>query len=51
MIAVKISSNGSVFYPWNVLGKNGKPFTGYKFRTMIENRLQKTRSPIDEIQG
>jgi len=34
-ILVKITSKGSVFYKWNVIGKNGKPFTSYKYRTMI----------------
>ena len=26
-----------VFYPWHVIGQNGEPFTGYKFRTMVPN--------------
>src|SRR5579862_9149123 len=34
---VKITSEGPVFYPWKVLGRNRKPFTGYKFRTMVRN--------------
>jgi exopolysaccharide biosynthesis polyprenyl glycosylphosphotransferase len=25
----------SVFYPWRVIGLNGRPFTGYKFTTMV----------------
>ena len=37
IVSIKISSKGSVFYPWHVIGKNGEPFTGYKFRTMMEN--------------
>lgn len=34
---IKYSSRGPVFYVWNVVGKNKKPFTSWKFRTMIEN--------------
>lgn len=34
---VKFTSEGSVFYPWKVVGKNGHPFTGYKFRSMVAN--------------
>ena len=31
------SPRDPVFYPWNVLGTNLKPFRGYKFRTMVPN--------------
>jgi len=34
---VKVTSKGPIFFKWHVIGKNGKPFTGYKFRTMIDN--------------
>jgi exopolysaccharide biosynthesis polyprenyl glycosylphosphotransferase len=35
---VRIASpEGPVFYRWRVLGINKKPFTGYKFRTMVPN--------------
>ncbi len=34
-IAVKLSSPGPVFYRWRVMGKGIRPFTGYKFRTMV----------------
>ena len=34
---VKVTSKGPAFFKWHVIGKNGKPFTGYKFRTMIVN--------------
>ena len=36
-LAVKLSSPGPVFYPWRVLSRNGRPFTGYKFRTMVRD--------------
>jgi lipopolysaccharide/colanic/teichoic acid biosynthesis glycosyltransferase len=35
-IAVKLTSAGPVFYRWHVLGENGRPFVGFKFRTMIK---------------
>ena len=36
-ILIKLTSRGSVFYHWNVIGKNGKPFKSWKLRTMITN--------------
>ncbi|MBI5715330.1 MAG: sugar transferase [Chloroflexi bacterium] len=35
-IAIKLGSPGPVFYRWKVVGRRGRPFTGYKFRTMVE---------------
>ena len=37
IILIKVSSKGPAFFKWHVMGKDGKPFTGYKFRTMIVN--------------
>jgi lipopolysaccharide/colanic/teichoic acid biosynthesis glycosyltransferase len=36
-LAVKLTSSGPVFYAWNVVGKNGRHFTGYKIRSMVAN--------------
>jgi lipopolysaccharide/colanic/teichoic acid biosynthesis glycosyltransferase len=36
-ITVKLTSAGPIFYPWRVLGEFGRPFVGYKFRTMVRN--------------
>ena len=36
-IWIKLSSKGPVIYSHERIGKNGKPFMIYKFRTMIEN--------------
>jgi len=35
-IAIKITTPRlPVFYPWRVIGLSGRPFTGYKFTTMV----------------
>jgi lipopolysaccharide/colanic/teichoic acid biosynthesis glycosyltransferase len=36
-IAVKLTSEGPVLYHWRVLGENGRPFVGFKFRTMVRD--------------
>jgi len=36
-LAIKVTSAGPVFYRWQVVGLGGRPFTGYKFRTMVVN--------------
>jgi exopolysaccharide biosynthesis polyprenyl glycosylphosphotransferase len=36
-IMIKINSKGKVFYRWDVIGLNKKPFTSWKFRTMVPN--------------
>jgi len=53
-VAVKLSSpKDSIFYHWRVLGKNAKPFVGYKFRTMVPNadQLKQQLLPFNEMQG
>src|SRR5437588_9787793 len=34
-VAIKLDSNGPIFYTWHVVGHGGRRFTGYKFRTMF----------------
>jgi len=40
-LAVKLSSAGPVLYPWQVMGKGGVPFVGYKFRSMYRDADQR----------
>src|SRR5271166_1072391 len=37
MLVVKLTSAGPAFYTQTRLGRNGKPFTIYKLRTMTHN--------------
>jgi len=37
ILAIKLTSPGPILYRWDVIGRNGVPFTGYKFRTMVVN--------------
>jgi lipopolysaccharide/colanic/teichoic acid biosynthesis glycosyltransferase len=36
-VAVKLGSEGPVLYRWRVVGRDGRPFTGFKFRSMYVN--------------
>lgn len=36
-LMIKLSSPGPIFYHWNVIGLGGRPFRGYKLRTMVQN--------------
>jgi lipopolysaccharide/colanic/teichoic acid biosynthesis glycosyltransferase len=45
-LAIKITTRHlPVFYPWHVIGLNGRPFTGYKFTTMAADAEGK----LDEL--
>jgi lipopolysaccharide/colanic/teichoic acid biosynthesis glycosyltransferase len=52
-IAVKLSSPGPVFYRWQVVGKRGRPFIGYKFRSMVRDadRLKSELESLNEMDG
>jgi exopolysaccharide biosynthesis polyprenyl glycosylphosphotransferase len=39
-LAIKLDSEGHVFYPQGRVGKNGKIFIIHKFRTMVEKKSQ-----------
>jgi lipopolysaccharide/colanic/teichoic acid biosynthesis glycosyltransferase len=51
--AVKLTSRGPVFYRWQVVGKGGCPFAGYKFRSMCRNadQLKRQLESLNEMQG
>lgn len=36
-VAIRVLSGVPVLYEWNVIGKDGRPIKGYKFRTMVQN--------------
>jgi lipopolysaccharide/colanic/teichoic acid biosynthesis glycosyltransferase len=42
-VAVKISSPGPVFHKWPVVGRGGRKFVGFKFRSMYQNADQLKR--------
>lgn len=52
-LLVRLTSPGPVFYKWRVVGKGGRPFTGYKFRSMFANAdLLKTKlEALNEMSG
>jgi len=52
-LLIKIWSPGPVFYRWQVVGQNGGPFTGYKFRTMVVGAegLKKKLLALNEMDG
>lgn len=52
-IAVKVTSRGTVFYRWQVVGKGGRPFVGYKFRSMYQNAdlVKLSLEHLNEMQG
>jgi lipopolysaccharide/colanic/teichoic acid biosynthesis glycosyltransferase len=52
-IGVKLNSQGPVFYRWRVVGKDGAPFIGYKFRSMCPNadEIKAGLQPQNEMRG
>jgi exopolysaccharide biosynthesis polyprenyl glycosylphosphotransferase len=52
-ILVKLSSPGQIFYRWKVVGCGGRPFTGYKFRSMVANAdaLRDELTSLNEMTG
>lgn len=47
------SSPGPILYEWRVLGRRGRPFIGYKFRTMVvdADALKRTIQHRNEMTG
>jgi exopolysaccharide biosynthesis polyprenyl glycosylphosphotransferase len=52
-ILIKITSEGTVFYEWNVVGFNKKPFRSWKFRTMVVNadEMKQKLMDLNEMKG
>jgi exopolysaccharide biosynthesis polyprenyl glycosylphosphotransferase len=52
-LAVRLSGEGPIFYRWRVVGQGGRPFTGYKFRTMVADAdaLKLRLQPMNEMSG
>jgi lipopolysaccharide/colanic/teichoic acid biosynthesis glycosyltransferase len=52
-LLIRLTSPGPVFYPWKVLGRYARPFTGYKFRTMVVDADAQKARYLDrnEMQG
>jgi exopolysaccharide biosynthesis polyprenyl glycosylphosphotransferase len=52
-IVIKFSSKGPVFFKQERSGLNGKPFTMYKFRTMVSNaeQLKQELAALNEMSG
>ncbi len=50
---IKLTSKGPIFYKWNVVGLNKKPFKSWKFRTMISNadEVKKKLDYLNEMKG
>ena len=53
-ILIKLTSEGPVFYEWNVMGFNKKPFRSWKFRTMVSDADAEERElswHLNEMKG
>lgn len=50
---IKLQDGGPVLYRWQVMGRGGRPFTGYKFRSMVVNAdaLKAHLMAQNEMQG
>jgi lipopolysaccharide/colanic/teichoic acid biosynthesis glycosyltransferase len=51
--AVSLTSPGPIFYRWRVIGKSGRPFLGYKFRSMCADadQLKEQLERLNEMRG
>lgn len=51
--AIKLTSPGPVFYRWQVIGRNNREFTSYKFRSMVveAGRMKAALEKYNEMKG
>lgn len=51
--AIRVSSGAPILYQWHVVGKDGQPIQGYKFRTMLQNADELKQELLDrnEMRG
>ena len=52
-ILIRLSGPGPIIYKWRAIGRHGRPFVGYKFRTMVANAegLKTQLLKFNEMQG
>jgi len=52
-LSIKLTSPGPILYPWRVVGKDGRPFIGFKFRSMIvqADKLKADLARLNEMSG
>lgn len=52
-LAIRLTSGAPILYEWRVVGQGGRPFIGYKFRTMVTNADQLKRELMErnEMRG
>lgn len=52
-VAIRVTSDRPILYEWRVVGQGGRPFSGYKFRTMIvdADRLKNDLLHRNEMNG
>jgi lipopolysaccharide/colanic/teichoic acid biosynthesis glycosyltransferase len=52
-VAVWVDTGRPIFYEWKVVGRRGRPFSGWKFRTMVvgADRLQTSLAQHNQMTG
>src|SRR5207302_7593990 len=52
-LLVLLTDGRPIFFNWDVIGKNGRPFRGYKFRTMVADAeaLREKLAAQNEMRG